>query len=1006
MRNIILKSLNAQQKEAVTHGTGPLLIIAGAGTGKTRVITRRIAHIIAKKWAKPEEILALTFTDKAAAEMEERADVLVPYGYTDIWISTFHAFGDRILRENALELGLDPNFKVLTRPEQIIFFREHLFEFPLHYYRPLSKPTCYIEAMTTLFSRAKDEDIGPEEYLEYVQRLKEKAKNDSGTLKNTRVSKNKTISKNVSAFKARSALKDTGALKYTGDELAEQILREEETGLTYSKYQELLAKFGKVDFGNQGYLALQLFRTHPLILRRYQEQFRYILVDEFQDTNFAQFQLIKLLSLRNQNITVVCDDDQSIYKFRGAAVSNILNFIDTYPRLKQIVLTKNYRSTQIILDNAYHLIKHNNPDRLEVKNQVNKHLEGLKKRGKQIQYLHYDTVSGEADAISKIIEEGVTKGQYAYQDFAILVRSNNNAESFLRALNMRGIPWRFSGNQGLYSCREIRLIVAFLRTIANLYDSASLYALVSSSEIYCLDMLALTECMNYATRKNASLFNTLKQSPQISQFKNFSLKIKAKIEKIVKDIENYIELSREHTTGQVLYKFLNESGYIARLVKEETVSNDNRLSNIANFFNIVRSFETLVNEDRVAHFINHLDMLIDAGDDPAVVEADLDTPAVNVLTVHKAKGLEFTVVFLVGLVMGRFPWPRRSESIKLPDELIKDILPPGDFHIQEERRLFYVGMTRAKKELYLTCARDYGGTRSRKVSQFILEALDLPKTEVKITKSAPLEAIKRHGPKAEHNLKEKDKIPKNELITLSYFQIDDYLTCPLKYKYVHILRIPILRHHAVVYGKAIHDAIQHYHQCKVSGKGVSDDDLIGAFRSSWISEGFLSWEHEEQRLKAGEVALRRFFHAQEKEGVIPTYVEKRFSFTLGHDRIVGRWDRIDTKNGKAAIIDFKSSEVFRQKEADKRVKKSLQLSIYALAYKKVFGSIPDRVQLHFLESGLLGVDQRSEEDLENVIKKIKEASRGIRQRNFKAKPQYLACRYCAYRDICPHLSRT
>jgi DNA helicase-2/ATP-dependent DNA helicase PcrA len=395
-------------------------------------------------------------------------------------------------------------------------------------------------------------------------------------------------------------------------------------------------------------------------------------------------------------------------------------------------------------------------------------------------------------------------------------------------------------------------------------------------------------------------------------------------------------------------------------------------------------------------------MLITAGDDPAVVEADLDIPAVNVLTVHKAKGLEFTVVFLVGLVMGRFPWPRRRDPIELPEELIKDILPSGDFHIQEERRLFYVGMTRAKKELYLTAASNYGGTRPRKVSQFVLEALDLPKTEAKVIKTVPLEAIKRYTPKVKQDLGKRRIIPETEPITLSYFHIDDYLSCPLKYKYFHILRIPILRHHTVIYGKAIHDAIQYYHQCKVNKKPVNEEDLVSVFQSSWVSEGFLSWEHEEQRFEAGKAALRRFFREQEKKAKLPTYVENKFSFTLDRDRIVGRWDRIDIEDDKVTIIDFKSSEVFRQKDADRRVRESLQLSIYALAYQKVFGRIPDRVELHFLESGLVGVSERTESDLEKVVKKIKEVSQGIRRHNFDPAPQYLACRYCAYRDICHH----
>ena len=250
----ILEGLNKEQVAAVTHNQGPLLIIAGAGTGKTRVITQRIGWLVNEGLAKTDEILALTFTDKAAKEMQERVDILMPYGYTDIWISTFHAFGDRILRENALAAGINPDFKVLSSPEAAVFFREHLFNFKLEYYRPLAEPTRFIEALISFFSRAKDEDISAQEYFRYAQDFLLQAKAEPRDL-------------------AR-------------EELAIQQM---EVALAYVKYQELLAKEGLVDFGNQFYLALELLRKHPLILQNYQKQFKYILVDEFQDTNFAQF---------------------------------------------------------------------------------------------------------------------------------------------------------------------------------------------------------------------------------------------------------------------------------------------------------------------------------------------------------------------------------------------------------------------------------------------------------------------------------------------------------------------------------------------------------------------------------------------------------------------------------------------------------------------------------------------------------------------------------------------
>lgn len=965
MSSDILEGLNPEQIEAVTHKQGPLLIIAGAGTGKTTVITRRIAWLLSEGLVKTSEILGLTFTDKAALEMQERVDILVPYGYTDIWVMTFHAFGDRILRENALEAGLNPDFKVLTRPEAAVFFREHLFEFDINYYRPLSEPTRFIEALVSLFSRVKDEDVSPDEYINYAQEL---------------------------LIKAKQNLKD--------EALNELALQQMEVARAFARYQELLAKESKVDFGNQFYLALKLLREHPLILKRYQEQFKYILVDEFQDTNVAQYQIIKLLAGDKKNITVVSDDDQAVYRFRGAAYSNILTFMQDYPQAKKVSLIQNYRSPQPILDSAYRLIQYNNPERFEVKSKINKRLIGRSKEGITPTHLHFDTNSTEADYVAKLIKEKVDKGNFKYKDFAILVRSNSDAQTYLQALNMLGIPWQFSGNQGLYTREEVKLCISFLRVMANLSDSLNLYYLASSN-IYKLGLEELSLCMHIARRHNQSLHHVFKNINNIPELKDLSKIVHKKIENILKDLDKFLEMSRNQTTGRLLYTFLQETGYLKELTHNPNQEKETQIQNIAKFFYLVRDFELVAKETRVINFINYLDLLIEAGDDPASVEADLDTDCVNVLTIHKAKGLEFRVVFLVSLVQGRFPWPHRKQPIELPDELIKEILPSGDFHIQEERRLFYVGMTRAKEELYLTSASDYGGKRERRLSQFVVEALGEQVREKEKQKAAALEAIERFAPPQESKRVGTSEIPEDKLLPLSYYQIDDYLTCPLKYKYVHILRIPIMEHHTVIYGRAMHEAVSKYFKYKMEGKKMELAELLQAFSDSFNPQGFLSQQHQEERRRIGNEALAKFYYSQEKLNIIPTHIEKDFSFMYENNKITGRFDRIDMEDEGAVIIDFKSSEIKKQKDADRRTKESLQLSLYALAYKDIFGYLPKRVELYFLESGLIGRALKDEEDLEKIKGKIREAAAGIRKREFTASPSYMVCTYCAYNQICP-----
>ncbi|MBI3292517.1 MAG: UvrD-helicase domain-containing protein, partial [Elusimicrobia bacterium] len=639
----ILEGLNPAQGEAVLHDTGPLLIVAGAGTGKTSVITRRIAHLIATKKALPREILALTFTDKAAAEMEERVDVLVPYGFNDVWISTFHAFGDRVLREQALEVGLSLDFQVLTRPEAAVFLRQHLFELPLNHYRPLGNPTRYLHALLALFSRAKDEDVSPEEYLAYAARLEANAHSD---------------------------------------EEREETRRQRELAEAYQTYEVLKAKEGLVDFGDQVLQTLNLFRRRPSILKSYQERFNYILVDEFQDTNYAQFELVKLLATRHRNLVVVGDDDQAVFKFRGACLSNILQFLEQYRQARQIVLTENYRSTQAILDAAYRLIMHNNPERLEVRQHLDKRLHAQRAGGMPIQHQHFDTLSSEAEAVARSLQDKVQRGEVRYRACAILVRANDTASPFLKALNGQGIPWRFSGASGLYAKEEIRLLLAFLRTIADPYDSASLHYL-ASSPLYGVPPLDLTRLDHLAYKSKRPLMDILQRFEQETELMGISPEGAASLTKLRDDLVRYLKEAQERTASEVLYLFLKLSGILAQLARSEASLRDvEQAQNIAQFFEQVRRFSDIAEYDRVGPCVEYLDTLVHAGDDPPASEVDVAADEVQVLTLHKAKGLEFDIVFLVGVVEGKFPAQDRSEPIPLPDPLVRDILTVGDIHLQ------------------------------------------------------------------------------------------------------------------------------------------------------------------------------------------------------------------------------------------------------------------------------------------------------------------------------------
>ncbi|HET9346804.1 MAG TPA: ATP-dependent DNA helicase, partial [Candidatus Limnocylindrales bacterium] len=782
-------------------------------------------------------------------------------------------------------------------------------------------------------------------------------------------------------------------------------------------------------------LALRLVRTSASARAELRSRFSYILVDEFQDTNRAQSELVSILAEPHRNITVVGDDDQSIYKFRGAAISNILGFRDRYRSARTVVLRRNYRSLAPILDASYRLVRRNDPDRLEVRAAISKQLRPVRGGPDEapVRVEAFATAGEEADWIAAEIGRRIAAGARP-RDHAVLVRANGHADPILRGLNVAGIPWRFSGTSGLYARPEVRRLLAFLRAVADLGSSVDVYA-VSTEEPYGLGGEDLTAIVNTARRRHRSVWEILEELERQPGILRLSDATRAAASRLVADLRRYSQLAHERPAGEVLYTFLRDARIIARLAASDTVAGEEELRNIARFFDIVRGQSSLLADDRAVFVAQHLDTLIEAGDDPPTADLDPDADAVAVLTVHKAKGLEFPVVFMPGLVAGRFPTHGRREPLAIPLELVRETLPEGDFQLQEERRLFYVGMTRARDELVLTNAADYGGGIARRLSPFVLEALDLPPQAAVpgagVTATQPIDRITAAQPAATAPATVRG--PTDEPLLLSFYAIDDYLSCPLKFKYGHVLRVPIAPHHSMIYGAALHKAIQEFHRRQARGDIMSEEELAAAFEAAWTNEGFLTREHEEGRLAAGRETLRRFREEQLLPGaVVPAYVEREFSFSLDGDRVRGRWDRVDiepagddppaetheaeppaahadtvsptlglTGRERVTITDYKSSDVRDPVRARQRARDSLQLQIYAMGYEALSGRLPDYVQLHFLDSGLVGRAEVDQKRLAKAREKIATAAAGMRQRDYTAKPDRMTCTYCPYREICP-----
>ncbi len=969
--------LNPNQQAAVEYNDGPLLIVAGAGTGKTFTLVEKIKYLIKNKLAKPEEILCLTFTEKAAYEMEERVDRAMPYGYFQMWISTFHAFADEILKKEINHIGMNPAYSLATQAQSIIFLRKNLFKFDLKYFRPLSNPNKFIEALLQHFSRLHDEDVDPKEYLKWAKKMQ----------------KNKEM-------------------------LQEDKEKYLELANAYITYQDLKTEHDFMDFDDLIYYLLVLFRKRPNILNEYKKQFKYIMVDEFQDTNIAQYQLIKLLApvKDNPKLTVVGDDSQAIYKFRGASISNILSFMKDYPKAHQISLNDNYRSNQNVLDKAYTLIQFNNPDTLEAKLGISKELKGHKPNIKDgVNFELFEHGEDEADYVAKIILDTKKKYNYEFKDFAILVRANTHSEPFITALTREGIPFQFLGPGTLFRQAEIRDLVSYLKVLTNLEDNVCLYR-VLCMDIFNLDAQDLLLLLSFAKKTAQPLFVAIeiylsffneqwyKSEYQIYRKHLPLLKSETKeiLMKFMIMIKEHFKKINHDNAAHILYNFLEETGYLKLVANYETDQESKVAHNILKFLNLIKSFYSNDSEATVFNVVDYIDMSIELGESPLASDTDVAlSNAVNILTVHGSKGLEFPVVILTNLINGRFPTQKRSEPIPIPDSLIKETLPEGDFYLQEERRLFYVGITRAMDRAFLSAAELYGeGKRKRKISPFVFETLGREEIEKKLS-------IKKDE-KAQLSIFDFKKVeepvqaPKLNLNQFSYSQLETYERCPLQYKYQYILKIPTPGNAAASFGSTIHIVLQKFYEGYIQDQSYGLNHMMNLLETNWQPIGYSSQAHERRMKKEAKAMLEKYFTTFHKPEAEIMSLEKLFKIKVDDSLyLTGKIDRVDKiGNGKIEVIDYKTG----RKPEEKELQKSLQLSIYALAatdeglYKKQVEQV--NLTFYYMQGMEKITMNKTLADLAHVKTEVKKITDKIKSGEF---PPHVGrwCDFCAFRIICP-----
>lgn len=631
----ILQSLNPVQKEAASCTEGPLLILAGAGSGKTRVLTHRIAYLIEEKGVNPWNIMAITFTNKAAQEMRDRVDRLVEFGAESIWVATFHSSCVRILRRYIDRLGYDNHFTIYDTDDQKSVIRKAVKELDLD-------PKQYREGpLLGVISAAKNEMIEPQDF-------------------------------------------ETQA---GGD------FRMCQEAKIYKAYQKTLIDNNAVDFDDLLLLTVRLLRENRDILEAYQERLRYIMVDEYQDTNSVQFELIRLLSGKYHNLCVVGDDDQSIYKFRGADITNILSFEETFPGAKVVKLEQNYRSTNNILEAANAVIA-NNAHRKE------KHLWSENGEGKEVSFIHYETAYGEAEDVIDKIQTSVHMGKHQYQDCAILYRTNAQSRAFEEKCIKKSVPYRLVGGVNFYQRQEIKDILAYLKTIDSGRDDLSVTRIVNVPK-RGIGQATLNKLAVYASEHGMRLFQAMEQVEQISGIGKAADKIKG----FVNQIMVFRALAKELDAAELIESILEQTGYLEELEKLEEDKAQAKQENLEEFQNKAADYYANHDEAALTDFLEEVALVAD------IDNMDSEADSLTLMTLHSAKGLEFPVVYMTGMEEGLFP---SYMSMNSGD--------PGD--IEEERRLCYVGITRAMQQLTLTAAKQrmvHGNIQYSAISRFVKE---------------------------------------------------------------------------------------------------------------------------------------------------------------------------------------------------------------------------------------------------------------------------------------------
>ena len=1025
--------LSAAQKEAVEFLGAPQIILAGAGSGKTRVIVAKAKYLIEEKGFAPESLLVITYSTRTQAELEERMAVSGEPGRTGKAksapeVMTFHSFGMDIISEFGRLIGLGGEVVKASEYRLWQVLKAAIGKLPESRLLDTSQPERVYGDIKSFIERARDELVTPAEVVEFAQ----------------------------------NKLDEIPADSHSDDHLVARdrwgkIL---EAGKVYENYELIKSDFGElnrtetggiIDYADMIFLAHRLLKDHKIVGASLRQRYKYILVDEFQDANYAQVELLYYLSGGKTGITVVGDDDQAIYRFRGASFGSFLLFHKLFPGNKPFKLEHNYRSTKNIVTAAQSLIEIEPDARFDPEKKMTADEAGADKVAVRICPDDHTEAESVANEIELLLQDDTYKTPAS---IAVLFRKRNQKDCLVRALQRRGIQFSYDKILEEQQSRPAATLQSLYEFIVDPVRGDILNALLHDF-VPGLSPQTEREIGYRLSRESGEPVNILSsfvseldvnQAETIGQFIEF--------------IEGLISLKKDKNPLQLLEIIIDRSGLMSKLISGGKVTDQKAAHEVAEVLKAADTYATESGGGSHVGFLEYLQWYKSIGDEESGLSLENPDAPVILQTIHGSKGLEYPIVFVIGLADRKFPGSTRPTSVEFPEELYKDELPAGDFRLQEERRLLYVAMTRAESKLYL-----YGVDKKRsRVSRFVKQLLETENIDhVCITEQiAPLEilpdksmraidinksagsvlipiddnprttlpsailkawnAMKTMADTPEEFEKLKnyflagladlpvilwDKIIEEEFRkpetlqgvpfeSLSYTDINSFDTCPLQFYFGKILRAPSPPTPAMMFGSAIHNVLEEAGKSLIAGEKITVEKLVSNFNERWKRIGLADPDRKERLKQRAPVLFGNFLSAQSQLDGTPKEVEKKFGYDAARIKITGKIDRIDTTPDGYEIIDYKTGKLDKTK-----LKSDFQFPIYSLACKELYGEYPSKVTYMFLTETEPYSQAQSPDDLKKIKENLTEKIEEIKESDFTATPDSYKCGGCGYNRICP-----